>query len=439
MIKVVQTRLSNSGSYQYDPNGNRTSDPTYGYSYDVENHLTQLTQGGNVVLQNTFDGDGARLMRVANATTTHYIGDWYEDNPTTSVATVYYPFNGQAVAMKTGSTLYYLHRDQVGSVVSVSDASGNEVGSARYWPFGGIRTSTGTLPTDRLFTGQIRDLGDDRLYFFKARYYDATIGKFQTPDSIVPNAGNAQALNRYAYGLNNPLRLVDPTGHVYSDPSDGPYKPDSASYFSPSWFDASWVRAFRSEHSGQNPTVNDYAYRFITLARANHIAVPEGFAIPQGVDLGANFAYGQKMSQFGTASGPVSQDNASFMLASFAGLVRPGGAWDYKAHYGNKYFGFGNFNFGAAGAAFGYSENFLERGAGAAQYPATGWTNLVILYGRLTGKDTTTPYQSVGPGNPFGGPTYGDVPQDNAMVELGFEFFQLYSAAPPPASVTSAP
>lgn len=78
--------------------------------------------------------------------------------------------------MKQGSTLYYLHRDQVGSVVAVSDAAGNEVGSVRYWPFGGQKLTTGSLPTDRLFTGQIRDLNDDRFYYFKARYYDATIG-----------------------------------------------------------------------------------------------------------------------------------------------------------------------------------------------------------------------------------------------------------------------
>ncbi|HEX5415655.1 MAG TPA: RHS repeat-associated core domain-containing protein, partial [Chloroflexota bacterium] len=207
------TAVSNIGSYQYDANGNRQSDPTFGYTFDVENHLTKVTQGGTVVLRNTFDGDGNRLVRVVSGTKTHYVGDWYEFDPDTGLATVYYPFNGQAVAMKQGETLYYLHRDQVGSVVAVSDDSGNEVGTARYWPFGGLRLSTGLLPTDRLFTGQIRDLGDDRFYFFKARYYDATIGKFVQPDTIVPDAKNPQALNRYAYGLNNPLKFVDPSGH----------------------------------------------------------------------------------------------------------------------------------------------------------------------------------------------------------------------------------
>ena len=33
------------------------------------------------------------------------------------------------------------------------------------------------------------------------------------PDSIVPNPGNPQDLNRYSYVRNNPVRYTDPTGH----------------------------------------------------------------------------------------------------------------------------------------------------------------------------------------------------------------------------------
>jgi len=202
---------SSAGSvgYSYDANGNRQGDGANTYSYDAENRLTGLA--GQVSLQNTFDGDGVRLIRTANGTTTVYVGDWYE--VTNGVASAYYPFTGQPIALKQGSGLFYLHRDHLGSLVSVTNASGAEVGSARYWPFGGQRLSTGALPTDRLFTGQIRDLGDDRFSFFKARYYDATIGKFHTPDTIVPDPKNPQALNRYAYGLNNPLKFADPRGH----------------------------------------------------------------------------------------------------------------------------------------------------------------------------------------------------------------------------------
>jgi hypothetical protein len=43
--------------------------------------------------------------------------------------------------------------------------------------------------------------------------YDPIIGRFISPDSIVPDLYNPQSLNRYSYCLNNPLRYTDPTGH----------------------------------------------------------------------------------------------------------------------------------------------------------------------------------------------------------------------------------
>jgi hypothetical protein len=39
------------------------------------------------------------------------------------------------------------------------------------------------------------------------------MGRFVSADTVVPEAGNPQALNRYAYVLGNPLRYVDPTGY----------------------------------------------------------------------------------------------------------------------------------------------------------------------------------------------------------------------------------
>ena len=80
-----------------------------------------------------------------------------------------------------------------------------------YLPFGVTRTSSGTLNTDRRFTGQRLD--QTGLYFYNARFYDATIGRFASADSIVPDYKNPQELNRYTYCLNNPLKYTDPTGH----------------------------------------------------------------------------------------------------------------------------------------------------------------------------------------------------------------------------------
>ena len=78
-------------------------------------------------------------------------------------------------------------------------------------PWGETRVATGSTPTTWRFTGQRED-ATIGLYYFGARYYDPKLGRFIQPDTIVPEPGNPQSLNRYSYMLNNPLRYTDPTG-----------------------------------------------------------------------------------------------------------------------------------------------------------------------------------------------------------------------------------
>jgi len=47
---------------------------------------------------------------------------------------------------------------------------------------------------------------------FDSRWFDPLVGRFMQADTIVPQPGNPQALNRYSYVLGNPLRYTDPTG-----------------------------------------------------------------------------------------------------------------------------------------------------------------------------------------------------------------------------------
>jgi len=61
------------------------------------------------------------------------------------------------------------------------------------------------------------------LLYYHARYYDPALARFISADSIVPGqtatsgAPNPQQLNRYSYGLNNPVKNTDPTGHCIED------------------------------------------------------------------------------------------------------------------------------------------------------------------------------------------------------------------------------
>jgi RHS repeat-associated protein len=81
----------------------------------------------------------------------------------------------------------------------------------KYFPFGECLESP-PYPTDILFTGQRLDATG--LYYYGARYYDAGMGRFISPDTIIPDPANPQSFNRYSYCLNNPLKYTDPSGRI---------------------------------------------------------------------------------------------------------------------------------------------------------------------------------------------------------------------------------
>ena len=69
------------------------------------------------------------------------------------------------------------------------------------------------VPTEVQFTGKERD-GETGLDYFEIRYYSGTQGRFTSPDN--PGFGDPsdpQSWNLFSYGLNNPLRFSDPSGH----------------------------------------------------------------------------------------------------------------------------------------------------------------------------------------------------------------------------------
>ena len=83
-----------------------------------------------------------------------------------------------------------------------------------YAPFGEVRAGELSMLTDLGFTGQRLDRSAGELMYYGARYYLPSLRRFIAADTVVPGHEPSQALNRYSYVLNNPLKLVDPTGHL---------------------------------------------------------------------------------------------------------------------------------------------------------------------------------------------------------------------------------
>jgi len=114
--------------------------------------------------------------------------------------------------MRQGDAVTYLHTDHLGTVSVATSSNGQFIARTLNLPYGGVRWTDGTMPTDWGYTGQKEPIGTGLVYLH-ARFYAPWAGRFVSADTVVPGAGSSQAWNRYAYTHNNPLKYTDPSGH----------------------------------------------------------------------------------------------------------------------------------------------------------------------------------------------------------------------------------
>lgn len=157
----------NGVAYTYDANGNLTNRSGIDFKYDAENRLVKVSQGSQYVARMAYDGDGKRAKRVDSYGSIHYVGPHYERNvgtgqDTTEIITkLYYAQLGpyrRLIAIRRNGLLYFVHTEHLGGTHILSDTAGYEVGALRYHGYGQTRVQSGSVPTDKRFTGQILDM-----------------------------------------------------------------------------------------------------------------------------------------------------------------------------------------------------------------------------------------------------------------------------------------
>ena len=158
-----------------------------------------------------YDGDGNRVQGTVNGVTTTYVNSSYEVSG--GVSTSYYFAEGQRIAMRKSGVVSYILPDHLGSTMITTNSSGARTSEQWYKAWGESRYTYGTLPTKHTYTGQYSNVPDFGLMYYNARYYDPLLSRFSSADSIVPQPGNPQDWDRYAYTRNNPVDLSDPSGH----------------------------------------------------------------------------------------------------------------------------------------------------------------------------------------------------------------------------------
>jgi RHS repeat-associated protein len=121
-------------------------------------------------------------------------------------------FNGRHAAVNnTTEGLRWRHLDHLGNLRLKTDNTGQARCYYYYKPYGEISYKSCTEADDYWFTGKERD-AETGLDYFGARYHGSAIGRFTSVDPIGGFTEVPQSLNKYAYGLNNPLRYADADG-----------------------------------------------------------------------------------------------------------------------------------------------------------------------------------------------------------------------------------
>lgn len=189
------------------------------FTYNYMNNRSSMFYGGLQTdkyqrqFHKSYSADGTMEVKMNNATNevefiTYIGGDAY---------------SAPVVLKSDGTTqnYLYLHRDYQGSIIAITNQTGDVVEKRLYDAWGQVikvQDGQGNVLNafkvlDRGYTGH-EHLHSVGLIHMNGRLYDPKLHRFLQPDNNIQDPYNTQNYNRYAYVLNNPLKYTDPSGEV---------------------------------------------------------------------------------------------------------------------------------------------------------------------------------------------------------------------------------
>jgi RHS repeat-associated protein len=199
---------SGASAYTYDPAGRLATAPYGTLTFDALDNLRSITlPDGSGKIDYIYDFRGQRVATsrngalVALSATLHL--EFQGGKPI-----LWLPFGDARVAAVSGTKKVFLHPDISGTPTLFTSNDGLLRRRLAFAPYGALRSDSAP---------QFGGPPGAGLVCLGRRWYDPRIGRFISPDSIVPGIFTIDAWNAYVYAHNNPITFRDPTGCSFWD------------------------------------------------------------------------------------------------------------------------------------------------------------------------------------------------------------------------------
>ncbi|CAB5497881.1 hypothetical protein THERMOT_766 [Bathymodiolus thermophilus thioautotrophic gill symbiont] len=210
----------NNNPNNFDANGNLSNLDNIGnLNWHYNNTLSKLTKQNKTTEYYVYDHQGNRVRTVIEANNQiqsqrNYLPSL--DISTNQTNTLHIGTHILSEQTKdSAQTRYQLSSHLQTNTLELNDQA-QIISYEHCYPYGGTAIIAGKDKTQvqqkrYRYTGKERD-DSNGLYYYGARYLAPWLARWISPDS----AGSVDGLNLYVYVDNNPLKYIDPTGHIFT-------------------------------------------------------------------------------------------------------------------------------------------------------------------------------------------------------------------------------
>ncbi|TAL70500.1 MAG: hypothetical protein EPN82_02500 [Bacteroidetes bacterium] len=227
-----EDRLTIAGktNFEYDSAGNtileKNNNDSVNYKWDIRGRLIEITDKKGNKYEYVYDALDRRIAIINNGVKTKVVyGDdldaIYDVNTQTDDTTFYITGFGidDIYQIQNGDKNYSVLKDGLGSHIGYVDANYNVVGQNDFDGFG--RVNYLSRLSRYSYTGREKEKFNG-LYYYRARFYNYKMGRFESRDKLNKNTNCKPSLYSFIYVKNNPILLIDPSGNTPVTVPDSP-------------------------------------------------------------------------------------------------------------------------------------------------------------------------------------------------------------------------